>query len=200
MALRIRSWNKWQGAQCGAVKRNRKKKKHAVGAPYSMQTVSVCTQIERDGDFRLFAKEVGPRCALTFFIRILTAAGVADGMKGEIDISRSEFGRWVLSTPDDRVAKKLGGKVYDALLLSNLCSEFNTGSSPVSNPISRPSQGAPHSRVVLSREKDRDPGSGESCDPPGPRSGGFASFAAAAEKAGLPAAIEASANANEAAR
>lgn len=156
--LRIRSWNKWQGAQGNAVKRNRKKKNHNLDAPYSMQTVSVCTQLERDGNFRSFAKLVGPRYALTFFARVIMYAGLVNGLKGCIDISRSEFGRWVLSTPDDHVGKKLGEKVYDALLLAGLAVEVGPGSSPASEPGSRPGQGGGHCIDKWSEEKRPDPG------------------------------------------
>jgi hypothetical protein len=185
MALRIRAWNKWQGAQCAAVKRNRKKKNHNLCAPYSMQAVSICTQIERDGNFRLFAREVGPRNALTFFLRVIIAAGQADGMKGAIEVSRSEIGRWVLSTPDDRVGKRLGENVYDALILSHLCTEFSTGFSPASGPGSGPGQEGGHCIDMDSKVKDRDPGSGESDDPPGPRSEGEGRAALKAELAKL---------------
>jgi len=164
MALRIRSWNKWQGAQVNAVKRNRRKKKHAEGAPYSMQAINLCTQLERDGDFRVFAREIGPRNALTFFVRIIMAAGVADGMKGAIDINRSELGRWVLSTPDDRVGRKLGEKTYDALIIARLCTEFSTGLSPVSRPgsdsVSRPVRVGGHCDGMGRDETNPDPGLG----------------------------------------
>lgn len=128
MSIRIKAWEKWQGACISRVKRNRKWRNESaahpnsdVNGPFSMQSVSVSTSF--DADFVRFLAEFPRRSGEAFWLRTLQYAGLHGAMFGTIDVDRRLFGPIVLSRPWDVVSRALGAKVYDALLAHGLCSD-----------------------------------------------------------------------------
>ncbi|MCE9635778.1 MAG: hypothetical protein K8T90_08745 [Planctomycetes bacterium] len=124
--LRIRSWERWQRPFIYEVTRRRKDK----GAPVTMRYVALAADLddepsdgEDEGNWRRFARLVGPRQAETMLVRVLQYVATKAALTGQIRVSRESFGAVVLSRDLDVVSRADGERVYDALVLSAIAED-----------------------------------------------------------------------------
>lgn len=135
--LRIRSWAKWQRGIISTVRKSRETRQKNgqdvdMDAPLSMQHISIATSWDRDF-VDGFGQLVGQRNAETYFLRVLQYVALHDGFTGECPVDREEFGEIVLSRRRDRVSRKEGEKVYDALVASGLAEQVASESRSVTH-------------------------------------------------------------------
>jgi len=147
VTLYLRGWDQWQKALIGRIQRTRRSKGHSETAPFVMPTVLISTILETDERYVTFSRAVGPRSALTFYVRVLIYAGTKNGLAGMVDVPAEKFGRHVLSTLDDTVSKRIGLDVHNALLSSGLAGE---------HPFRHASRHASGRALEKEREKEKE--------------------------------------------
>lgn len=118
MALRLRSWEKWQGPYLRGVRRMRKSRGTALDKPYSMPVVAIAASF--DEEFHDFADTVGGERAETLLVRVAQHAALHSPFDGVVDVAPEVFGPVVLSRPWNVVDVATGILVHDALLKTTI--------------------------------------------------------------------------------
>lgn len=123
--IEIPSWRNWQKPFIRHTVMRRKPKDK--DAPVVMKYIIVGVNFDDDprpgedeGNWRKFARLVGPRVAETLLLRTLQWIGDNAALTGIIKVERHMFGPVVLTTRLDAVKPEEGEVVFDALLASGI--------------------------------------------------------------------------------
>lgn len=138
MAVLVNAWELWQGKAFGDTLRKRKERGTSNEKPLSMGWMAVTTSFYRSERFLAFAEIIGrARDAEAFWLRLLQFVGREDAIGGTIRTRPEGWGPIVLTVELDLVDSATGLLVYEAVLLSHLCSPVPdmSGTRPGHGPV-----------------------------------------------------------------
>lgn len=178
IGLRIRQWHKWQTAIIRTVVKRRVEKNVPLEEPYSMGKVVVAADL--DHHFLAFQAICQHPFADAMWSRTLRYCASKGALSGEILVQREHFGRCVLSTTWCEVDRETGARVYDALVQSQLVTEFGPASigkgmkrarsmfGPAHDPRTKRARSTQKPRKARARVSGSGSGSGSASHPQTP--------------------------------